>query len=83
MANAALSQDNTPTKTVTIDLKNGLPGLPGPIGPEGPKGAKGDKGEPGPQGPAGGVRCITGYTLADLIINHPGGQVTILTCVKD
>lgn len=66
----ALSQ-NVPTKTVTIDLKNGEPG---PAGPPGPKGDKGDPGQ---------FTCPNGYTLANLVINHPGGHVTILTCVKD
>ncbi len=63
----ALSQE--PTKTVTIDLKNGENGQPGPPGP------KGDKGDPG------AVTCPDGYVYGKLVINHPGGQATILTCM--
>ena len=70
----------------------------GARGPAGPAGATGPKGDPGPQGeqgvagatgpagptgPSGGLQCPAGYTLIDLVINHPGGQTTILTCEKD
>jgi len=56
-----------PTRTVTIDVGTG------PQGPQGP---------PGPPGPAGATTCPAGYELADLVINHPGGHTTILTCLK-
>ena len=72
----ALSQ-NGPTKTVTIDVGKGTQGPPGPKGEAGPKG------DTGPQGPPGGIQCPAGYTLINLVINHPGGQTTILTCEKD
>jgi Collagen triple helix repeat (20 copies) len=78
----ALSQgSDIPTKTITI--KNGEPGPPGPKGdtgergPAGPAGPKGDKGDPGP---AGGTTCPDGFVFGKLVINHPGGQVTMFTC---
>lgn len=57
----------------------GEAGVPGAVGPAGPKG---DKGDAGAQGPPGGTTCPAGYTLIDLVINHPHGQTTILTCEK-
>jgi len=81
--------NQTPTKTVTIDVATGPEG---PIGPPGPKGdtgpagevgATGPKGDTGPQGPPGGVTCIAGFSEGLLVINHPGGQTTIFTCIKD
>jgi hypothetical protein len=53
----------------------GPAGPTGPRGPAGPAGPKGDKGEPG------AVTCPPGYIYGKLIINHPGGQATILTCM--
>jgi hypothetical protein len=88
----------TPTKTVTINVGTGETGPAGPQGPTGPAGdtgPKGDKGDPGPagpQGPAGppgpkgdpgSVTCPSGFSEGLLVINHPGGQTTILTCIKD
>jgi hypothetical protein len=67
----------------------GEPGPPGPAGPVGAKGEKGDKGDVGPAGPIGpvgppgAVDCGTGFHTGIVVINHPGGQVTIKTCVKD
>ena len=58
----------TPTRTVTISVENGA------AGPQGP---------PGPPGPVGGISCPTGFSEGDLVINHPGGQVTLFTCLKD
>ena len=55
--------------------EKGDTGAIGPIGPPGPKGDKGDKGDPG------AVVCPPGYVYGKLIINHPGGQATILTCM--
>ena len=55
----------------------GAQGPQGPQGPAGPAGAKGDT------GPTGGLSCPAGYTLIDLVINHPGGHTTILTCEKN
>jgi hypothetical protein len=73
-------------------------GPPGPAGPKGEKGEKGAVGEtgpvgatgpPGPPGPAGpkgdpgSVTCPTGFVPGKLVINHPGGQTTIFTCLED
>jgi hypothetical protein len=77
----ALSQ-NEPTKTVTIDVGKGQQGLPGPRGPAGPPGERGPAGPKGDKGDTGGTTCPAGYALIDLVINHPGGQTTILTCEK-
>lgn len=66
----ALSQ-SPPTRTETITIRNGEQGPPGPAGPQGPKG---DPGE---------ITCPTGFTFGKLIINHPGGQTTIFTCLED
>jgi hypothetical protein len=66
-----------PTRTVTIDVGAGA------TGPQGPQGPPGPKGDPGPPGQAGSFDdCPAGYELADLVINHPGGHVTVLTCLK-
>jgi hypothetical protein len=62
-----------PTKTVTINVATG------PTGPQGPPGPKGEQGPPGPSGEA---TCPDGYTDEALVINHPGGQVTLLACIK-
>jgi Collagen triple helix repeat (20 copies) len=68
----------------------GEKGEPGPAGPIGPKGEKGDQGSIGPAGPtgpqgsAGGGPCEgapVGYSPGFLIINAPGGQVQIWTCL--
>jgi len=67
----------TPTKTVTINVGTGSQGPIGATGPAGPPGPKGDPGTPGAES------CPTGYTSGLLVINHPGGQTTILTCIKD
>jgi len=103
-ASQAVMAQNTPVKTVTIDVgkgEKGDTGPPGPAGPAGPKGAKGEKGEKGeigpvgltgPVGPAGpkgdkgdpgGMTCPPGFVPGKLIINHPGGQVTIFTCLEE
>ena len=83
-ASQAMSQSDTPTRTITI--KNGEPGPPGPkgdTGDRGPAGPKGDKGEPGPKGePGDPADCPNGFEFANLIINHPGGQETLFVCVK-
>lgn len=83
----AMSADSAPApvKTVTVNIHNGEQGPPGPAGPvgeAGPKGEKGDKGDPGPQGPSGSVSCPNGFVPGDIVINHPGGQVTMYGCIK-
>src|SRR5215831_4682750 len=60
----------------------GPPGPVGAIGPQGPAGPKGDTGPAGPQGPVGGTECNAGFTFGNLVLNAPGGQVTIQTCIK-
>lgn len=69
--------NQTPTKTVTINVATG------PRGPAGPAGPKGDTGPAGPPGKDGGEKCPDGFSFGDLVINHPGGQTTIFTCIKD
>lgn len=59
-----------PTKTVTVNVQNGQTG------------PKGDKGDTGPQGPPGSIECPTGFVVGEIVINHPGGQVTIYGCIK-
>lgn len=61
---------SAPTKTVVITLKNGDPGPPGPPGPKGDTGASGE------------VTCPNGFENGEVVINHPGGQVTIFGCIK-
>lgn len=61
----------------------GETGARGPAGAVGPAGPKGDKGDAGPQGPPGGVECPTGSVFGKLVINHPGGQTSIYTCILD
>ena len=65
----------TPQRTVTVNVGTGERGPAGPPGPQGPIG-------PGGTVP-NGFECPAGYTIGDLVINHPGGQTTILTCLKD
>ena len=67
----------TPTRTVTVNVATG------PRGPVGPPGPRGEQGERGPAGEPGSSSCPAGYEPGALIINHPGGQTTIWTCLKD
>ena len=60
-----------PTRTVTINVATGPAGPAGPTGPAGPA---------GPAGTSGG--CPAGFDPGELVINHPGGQVTLFTCLK-
>lgn len=88
----------SPQRTVTVNVATGPKGDPGPAGPPGERGATGPAGAQGPAGPQGppgtpggggpptttpGFECPTGYTIGDLVINHPGGQTTVLTCIKN
>lgn len=76
-------------RTVTVDI---VPGERGPQGPPGPTGPPGPQGERGPQGPAGppggggngGGPCAgapAAYEPGFLVLNTPGGQVKIWTCL--
>jgi len=58
-------------RTVTINVGTGEQGPPGPEGPS------------GPIGPPGTLACPTKFSPGDLVINHPGGQTTIFTCIHD
>lgn len=76
-----------PTRTVTIDVATGPQGPPGETGPKGEQGETGPQGlvgPPGPPGEGGGVcgGAPTGYSPGVLVINHPGGQVKIWTCIE-
>ena len=73
--------DTGPASTVP-----GPTGATGPAGPKGDAGAVGPKGDVGPQGPvgpAGAFECFTGYSPGILVINQPGGHVSIYTCIAD
>jgi hypothetical protein len=85
-----------PTRTVTIDVatgpqgplgETGPQGLPGVAGPQGEQGEQGEIGPQGPPGPAGEGGGPCGGAPPDwspgiLVINHPGGQVSIWTCLE-
>lgn len=58
------------TTTTTINVATGPVGATGPQGPT------------GPSGPPGGTSCPAGFEEGELVINHPGGQVTLFTCLK-
>ena|SRR5215471_1577310 len=60
-------------KTVTINVATGPTG---PQGPAGPPGATGPTGE-------AGLACPNQFSPGELVINHPGGQTSIWTCIKD
>jgi hypothetical protein len=70
LTSTAFSGSSQATRTVTINLTNGATGPAGP------------KGERGPTGPSGEASCPAGFEPGDLVINHPGGQVTVFTCLK-
>ena len=67
---SAIGQDNPP-KRVVITLRNGEQGPPGPPGP---KGEKGD---------SGATTCPNLFETGEVVINHPGGQVTIYGCIRE
>jgi len=71
LTSQAMSAGSQATRTVTVDVATGPAGPPGPPGP---------RGEPGP---AGGTTCSDGFSLADVVINAPNGQVELEACVKD
>jgi hypothetical protein len=86
LASQALSTSSQATRTVTIDIATGPAGPQGPLGPAGPAGPKGDTGEagpPGPKGDPGSFTCPAGFTEGELVINHPGGHVTLFTCLGE
>jgi len=79
LTSQALGTGKQTTRTVTINVATGAQGPAGPVGPAGPPGPKGD---PGPQGP-GGLTCPTDYEAGQLVINHPGGQTILWTCIHN
>lgn len=87
-AHALMAAGVLDTKTITIHLTAGPPGPKGergPVGPQGPQGERGLVGAQGPQGERGpaGMECPVGFIAGYLVINHPGGQVTVFTCLKN
>ena len=81
LATTAFAQGpNEPTRTVTVNVGTGEQG---PAGPLGPRGEQGPAGPQGPPGPAGDFSCLAGYSPGILVINHPGGQVRVYTCIED
>lgn len=70
LASQALSGSSQAARTVTISLHNGATG---------PRGAQGERGA---TGPSGATTCPAGFEHGVLVINHPGGQVTIATCLR-
>lgn len=62
-------------RTVTVQVQ-------GPPGETGATGPKGDAGATGPQGPAG-LACPAGYSEGVLVLNAPGGQTRLWTCLAD
>lgn len=68
LASQALSSGSSAqATTTTVTIQNGATG---PAGPQ------------GPPGPAGNADCPKGFSQGELVINHPGGQTTIWTCLK-
>jgi Collagen triple helix repeat (20 copies) len=62
----------------------GEPGPQGEIGPIGPKGDTGPQGPQGPPGPGGSGPCggaPPNFSPGILVINAPGGQVRLWTCL--
>lgn len=86
-------QAAAPSRTVTLDVSTGPQGPPGPAGPPGPKGDTGAtgaagpmglQGAPGPPGPSGdpcGPGAPPGYEPGILVLNAPGGQVSMYICL--
>lgn len=72
----------TPTQTVTVNVATGPKGDTGSQGPAGPKGDTGPQGPAGPPGSSGDLICPNGFEIGEVVINHPGGQVTIYGCIK-
>jgi hypothetical protein len=92
-ASLALGQEPSgPVRTVTVEVGTGEQGPPGPPGPAGAQGEQGEQGPvgpastvPGPAGPSGpaGLACPSGYSEGVLVLNAPGGQVSLWTCLGD
>ena len=72
------SAAGAPTVTTTVNVGQGATG---PIGPAGPAGPPGPKGDPGTGG--GATDCPVGSQFKAVLLNAPGGQTEIWTCVKN
>lgn len=87
LAAVAIAQEpGQPVVTTTVSIPEavtGPAGPPGETGPAGATGATGPAGEQGPPGPSGAQDCGTGWVLGVVVINHPGGHVTMKTCVLE
>jgi hypothetical protein len=79
-ASIALSAGSTgpPAATTTINV---AVGATGPQGPAGKDGAVGATGPAGPAGSGGAEQCPAGSTFQAVVLNHPGGQITLWVCV--
>lgn len=93
---SVLAQDSGP-RTVTVNVGTGEQGPPGPAGsgggeqgppgpagPAGPQGSQGERGPAGPPGSSSGDICAgapPAYEPGFLVINAPGGQAKIWTCL--
>jgi hypothetical protein len=76
LASTVLAQGGEPIRTVTVDVATGPQGPAGPIGPQGETGPAGNS--------SGGGPCTgapPGYSAGVLLINAPGGQVRVWTCL--
>jgi len=71
LTSVALGTSTADPITTTISLSTG------PQGPQGPPGPPGPKGDPG-----SAQACPQGFQEGYLVIDHPGGQITIFTCLK-
>ena len=69
-----ITAGSPPTTTTTINAAVGETGPAGPAGATGPA---------GPAGDPGAESCPTGSSFEGVLINHPGGHVTIWTCVAN
>lgn len=76
-AYAISAASGPPTATTTVNVGQGATGPAGPPGPAGPAGPQGDPGS------GGAETCPTGSTFKAVVLNAPGGQTEIWTCVKD
>lgn len=84
LASVALSGSaQAPTQTVTLSVASGPQGPAGPAGPQGPTGDTGPAGPRGEPGTGGAEDCPVGSTFKAVVIDHPGGHVTLWTCVAD
>ena len=81
-AAVALSQSpGEPQRTVTIDVATGPQGDQGHRASKVLRGRRESRASPARRGLPGDFSCIEGFAPGILVINHPGGQVPIYTCL--